>query len=406
MSNSKSDASDTYVPNKNRFTDYFVVSADCHVNEPPDVFSSRVEERFRDRIPKMQVDEKGRKWLIMEGARPSWIREAPRDAQVTLEEVKRSIKDSGARPELDRTKGALFQQHGGTGPDRYNDMDFDGIDAEIIFPNKGLAAFYSPDPALNVAMCSAWNDWAYETFSGSLRSFPAALVATTDIDAAVREVKKAADRHFHAVMVPPLIAKKGYNLPEFDPFWSVLNDTGLALCFHAGTGKDPRGATGAGGAVINYVVHAMNTVVQPIVEVCSSGIFDRYPRLRCGCVEAGVGWIPYTLQAMDMGYETFAFWATPKLKNRPSDYFRNNCFATFEIDPIGIELQKHIGTDNMLWGNDYPHIEGCWPNSDQVVEAWGAKVSGPDKAKYLGLNAARVFNIPVPAKFQQSVAAA
>src|ERR1700733_12232827 len=104
MSNARSDAGDTYVPNKNRFTDYFVVSADCHVNEPPDVFSSRVEERYRDRIPKMQVDEKGRKWLIMEGARPSWIREAPRDQQLSITQFKRRWETDGARPQLDRTK--------------------------------------------------------------------------------------------------------------------------------------------------------------------------------------------------------------------------------------------------------------------------------------------------------------
>jgi predicted TIM-barrel fold metal-dependent hydrolase len=402
---STSTSAAAYVPSKQRLTDYFVISADCHVNEPPDMFTARVEERFRDRVPKMKVDEKGRKWLIMEGARPSWIREAPRNEQVSLNDFKGRWETDGTRPQLDRTKGALFQQHGGTGPDRYRDMDYDGIDAEIVFPNKGLAAFYSPDPELNVAMCRAWNDWAHETFADSPRSFPAALIAPLDLAAAVKEAERAADRGFHAVMLPPLIREKGYNLAEFDPLWSILNDTGLPVCFHAGTGKDPRGATGDGGAVINYVVHAMNTVVQPLVEVCASGVFDRFPRLRCGTVEAGVGWIPYTLQAMDLGYEAFAFWATPKLKKKPSDYFRSNCFATFEVDPVGVELRRHLGAESLLWGNDYPHIEGCWPNSDLVVESWGPAVSQEEKTKMLGLNAARIFNIPIPAQFRRAAAA-
>jgi predicted TIM-barrel fold metal-dependent hydrolase len=389
-----------YVPDKQRMVGKFVISADCHVNEPFDVFTARVAERFRERVPTMKVDEKGRKWLIMEGARPSWIREAPRDQQVSIAQFKRRWETDGARPQLDRTKGAMFQQHGGTGPERYQDMDYDGVDAEIVFPNKGLAAFYSPDPELNVEMCRAWNDWAYETFSGNSRSFPSALIAPADVDAAVKEVGRAADRGFHSVMLPPLIRDKGYNLPEFNPLWDVLNQTGLAACFHAGTGKDPRGATGDGGAIINYVVHAMNTVVQPLVEVCASGVFDRYPRLRCGTVEAGVGWIPYTLQAMDQGYESFAFWVTPKLARRPSEYFRSNCFATFEVDPVGVELRRYVGADNLLWGNDYPHIEGCWPNSDLVVESWGESVSKSERAKMLGLNAARVFNIPVPEMYQ------
>lgn len=395
-----------YVPNKQRLQEYFVISSDCHVNEPPDVFSARVEERFRERIPTIKVDEKGRKWLIMEGARPSWIREAPRNEQVSLNEFKRRWETDGTRPQLDRTRGAMFQQHGGTGPERYQDMDYDGVDAEIVYPNKGLAAFYSPDPALNVALCRAWNDWAYETFHGSQRSFPAALIAPADIQAAIKEVERAAARGFHAVMLPPLIPGKGYNLPEFNPLWAALNETGLPVCFHAGTGKDPRGATGDGGAIINYVVHAMNTVVQPLVEVCASGVFDRYPRLRCGTIEAGVGWIPYTLQAMDLGYESFAFWVSPKLKCKPSEYFRSHCFATFEVDPVGVELRRYVGADNLLWGNDYPHIEGCWPNSDLVVESWGTEVSRTERAKMLGLNAAHIFNIPVPEQYRSKSAAA
>jgi predicted TIM-barrel fold metal-dependent hydrolase len=203
-----------------------------------------------------------------------------------------------------------------------------------------------------------------------------------------------------------LIRDKGYNLPEFNPLWAVLSETGLPVCFHAGTGKDPRGASGDGGAIINYVVHAMNTVVQPLVEVCASGVFDRYPRLRCGTVEAGVGWIPYTLQAMDQGYDSFAFWVSPKLQRKPSEYFRSNCFATFEVDPVGVELRRYVGADNLLWGNDYPHIEGCWPNSDLVVESWGSSVSQPERAKMVGLNAAHIFNIPVPEQYRARSAVA
>ena len=401
-----SDSSGAYRPKKNRWQDYFVVSSDCHVNEPPDVFTARVDARFRDRMPKMEVDEKGRKWLIMEGARPSWIREAPRNEQVSLNDFRRKWDSDGSRPQLDRTKGALFQQHGGTGPGRYEDMDYDGVDAEIIYPNKGLAAFYSPDPELNAVMCRAWNDWAYETFAGNPRSFPAALIPPADLKAAVSEAERAAERGFHAAMLPPLLREKGYNLPEFDPLWRVLEEARIPVCFHAGTGKDPRGATGNGGAVINYVVHAMNTVVQPLVEVCASGVFERFPHLTCGTVEAGVGWIPYTLQAMDLGYDTFAFWVTPKLAHKPSDYFRSNCFATFEVDPIGVELRRHLGADNLLWGNDYPHIEGCWPNSDLAVESWGSDVSPAEREKMLGLNAARVFNIPVPACYRKQAAVA
>ena len=56
----------------------------------------------------------------------------------------------------------MFQNQGGFTASRYRDMDYDGVDAEIIFPNKGLTNWQSPDPEMNVVMCRAWTDWAHE----------------------------------------------------------------------------------------------------------------------------------------------------------------------------------------------------------------------------------------------------
>ena len=67
------------------------------------------------------------------------------------------------------------------------------------------------------------------------------------------------------------------------------------------------------------------------------------------------------------------------------------------IDPVGIELLDRVGVDNLLWGNDYPHIEGSWPNSEKAIKTWSKDLTRDQTAKILGLNAARLFNIPVPA---------
>ena len=388
------------VANKSRLNEYFVVSADCHVNEPNDVYSKRVDAKFRDRVPHVKVDEKGRKWFVAEGLRPSRIREAPRDEQVSVDEFRKESDLSGQRRRLDKTKGAMFQQQGGYGPERYDDMDYDGIDAEIVFPNKGLTNWQSPDPELNVAMCRAWTDWAHETFGESKRSFPAACIAPADIPAAVKEVERVAKLGFHSVMMPPLVRGTGYNMPEFDPLWAALSEANLPICFHAGTGKDPRTASGDGGAIINYVVHAMNTVVEPVVQLCGSGVFDRFPKLQFSTIEAGAGWVPYTLWAMDFGAEAHAFWVSPKLKRKPSEYFREHGHASFETDPIGIENRKWTGIDTLLWGNDYPHIEGCWPHSEETIKSWSTGLTQEEMKKVLGLNSAKLFNIEVPEKYR------
>jgi predicted TIM-barrel fold metal-dependent hydrolase len=404
MDNAIKSAAPLKAPNrasaKEAIKDYFVVSADCHVNEPIDVWSARVDKRFHDRLPQMKVDEKGRMWFVAEGLRPSRVREAPRDESVPIEKFMENAAAAGAREQLDRSKGAMFQRQGGYGEDRYRDMDYDGIDAEIVFPNKGLTNWQSPDPELNVAMCRAWTDWAYETFGGHSRSFPAACIAPADIPTAVKEVERVAKLGFKFVMMPPLVKGTGYNMPEFDPLWAALSEAGLPVAFHAGTGKDPRTASGNGGAIINFVVHAMNTVLQPTVEMCASGVFDRFPKLKFTTIEAGAGWIPYALWAMDHGYNCHAFWVSPKLKYKPSEYFKMHGHASFETDPVGVELRHLVGIDSLMWGNDYPHIEGCWPNSEASIGAWGKGLTTQEIAKVIGLNAAKLFNIPVPEHYK------
>jgi predicted TIM-barrel fold metal-dependent hydrolase len=295
----------------------------------------------------------------------------------------------------------MFQNQGGFGAERYRDMDYDGVDVEIVFPNKGLTNWQSPDPELNVAMCRAWTDWAHETFGENSRSFPAACIAPADIPAAVKEVERVAGLGFKFVMMPPLVRETGYNMPEFDPLWDALSDAGLPITFHAGTGKDPRTATGNGGAIINYVVHAMNTVLEPTVQLCASGVFDRFPKLKFATIEAGAGWIPYALWAMDHGHEAHAFWVSPKLKYKPSEYFKMHGAASFQQDPVGIELRHWVGgVDNLLWGNDYPHLEGSWPHSEEAIAIWAKDLGPEDTAKVLGLNAAKLFDIEVPERFR------
>jgi predicted TIM-barrel fold metal-dependent hydrolase len=382
---------------KTALKDYFVVSADCHVNEPYDVWHARVDKKYHERLPRITTDDKGRKWFVAEGLRPSRIREAPRDESVEIN----SFVKQGERPQLDRTRGAMFQDQGGITADRYRDMDYDGIDCEIVFPNKGLTNWQSTDPELNTVMCAGWNRWAHDAFGGHDRSFPAACIAPGDVVSAVGEIRWAARNGFKSIMMPPLLRDgKGYNLPEFDPIWSACCDAGLPVMFHAGTGKDPRSATGNGGAIINYVVHAMNTVVQPTVELCASGVFDRFPELNFATIEAGAGWVPYTLHAMDFGNFAHAFWVMPKLKYKPSEYFHMHGHASFETDPIGVLLRDRMGLNSLLWGNDYPHIEGCWPHSEEQLDVWGKDLTREEKAKVLGLNSARLFNIEVPKQFQ------
>ena len=354
---------------------YFVVSADCHVLEPPDLWERRIEAKFRHRLPKVEIDAKGHKALVVEGARSLRIR----DFTLEGEDLERA---KGGRPDL---------------ASRMRDLARDGIDAEVIYPNRGLLMWASPDPAHQTAMCRVWNDWALEFFSPQKhRSAPVAAIAPKDVETAVKEVERVTKMGYRTVFLPVQVQDQPYNLPLYDPLWAAIQETGMPISFHVGTGKDPRTATGNGGAIINYVCHALSTAIEPVVQLCASGVCERFPKLRFGTIEAGIGWLAWTLWVMDEGYKKHHFWVAPKLPMLPSDYFRRQGFATFQDDPIGLETRKWVGIENLLWGDDYPHHEGTWPRSQEVIDRTMADLTEEERRKVLGLNAAKLYGFEVP----------
>jgi len=360
---------------------YFIVSSDCHVAEPPDLWQTRIDEQFRHRLPRVEVDENGVKWSVREGHRPVRIR----DLKLEGEDLERS-KAGSREPEI-----------------RWADHARDGIDAEIVYPNVGLMMWASPDAPMQTAMTRVWTDWVMEVFKNDLhRSAPAAAVAPLDVEAATAEVHRIAKMGFKHVMLPVQPGRDekgrlvGYNLPMFDPLWAALQDEGLVVSFHVGTGKDPRTAAGNGGAVINYVVHALSPAMEPIVQLCAGGVLERFPELRFVTVEAGIGWLAWTLWAEDEAYQKHHMWAEPKLKMLPSEYWRRQGYATFQDDPMGIETRKWFGADRIMWGNDYPHHEGTWPHSDEAINRTMGDLTHEERKMILGETAAKVYGFRIP----------
>ena len=360
---------------------YFMVSADCHANEPTDLWLTRIDKRYRERLPRYEERPDGLV-QVTEGFRPLSIRPVPLDGE-----------------DLERGKAGRDPE------DRIADHDRDGIDAEILFPNKGIQMWATPDGVFANAMCRCWNDWAWETFGPYReRIAPMACVATSDLDGAIAEIRRVAKLGFRGVNLPtkPIFGpgdadQENYNLPAFDPLWEVIQDVDLPVCFHIGTGKDPRGARGHGGAIINYAVHALTPAIEPIANLCTSGVLERFPRLRFGTVEAGIGWVPWSLVAMDEAYKKHHMWVRPKLKKLPSEFFREHGFASFQEDPAGLALaREHDLVDNFLWANDYPHHEGTWPHSAAAIERTMGGLAEEERVKILGLNAAKIFGFEVP----------
>ncbi|MQP68296.1 amidohydrolase family protein [Niveispirillum sp. SYP-B3756] len=368
---------------------YFIISIDAHMSPPPTLMRERIDKRFVDRLPRIE-NRDGRRWLIQEGAAPAPISE---------------IAVMG-EDELRTKAGAYLIHETRTMTDRLADLDRDGVDGELIFPNgAALLMFASSDPEFVMAQCRIWNDWAWETCRDfKARSKPIGALSTADIDLAVAEVKRLAKMGYDVIMLPnkpifgpPRYGDINYNLPVFDPLWAAIQDANLAIAFHVSTGQDPRTARGNGGAVINYCIHSIAPTLEPVVALCASGVIERFPGLRFATMEAGGGWLPWLLDRMDEGYRAHHMWVHPKLKALPSDYFRLAGAASVGEDRSAMLLCMEYGLENnLMFSNDYPHHEGCWPHSPETIERSFGPLDERARRKVLGLNAARMFKFDVP----------
>jgi predicted TIM-barrel fold metal-dependent hydrolase len=381
-------------PNK-----YFIVSVDNHLGPPPKLFYERIAPEYRDRLPR--VEKKGdRKFLVLEGRRPMLLL----DDELDGEDMVRAKAGSGNLTVLLGGGSSVLQ--------REIDQDLDGVDAELLFPNgPGLLMWGTDDPKFAQAQCRIWNDWAWEVCEPhKARCNPAAAIATGDLEGSIAEVKRVAKMGYRVLTLPckpiwgpPDSSHVNYNQPHFDPLWAAIQDADLAATFHVSSGSDPRVARGDGGSIINYAVHSMAPTIEPVVNICASGVLERFPKLRFATIEANAGWLPWLLDTMDEGARKHHMWVFPKLKALPSDYYRQNWGASFCDDRSAMLLVEHYKLeDNLMFANDYPHHEGSWPHSQQAIERMMGHLREDTRRKVLGLNAARFFRFDIPAKYGNS----
>ena len=365
---------------------FFMASADGHVQEPATLWHDRVAEEYHDRLPGIIMMKGGRQAQKTEGFR----------------------QPLAIHPVTFEGHDKLRNQSGRTPAERIADLALDGVDAEVMFPNKGLTMWATADADFSHVMCRAYNDWAWETFGDhNDRLAPMAAIAPGNLDNAIPEIQRCADLGFRGLSLPckprwgpPDHADPNYNLKEFDPLWAAISETGLPVTFHVSTGRDPRTSRSRGGAVINYAVHSLAPTMEPIANLCASGVAEAFPSLRFGSIEAGIGWVPWALQAMDEAYLKHHMFVRPKLDMLPSEYFKRQGFASFQEDPAGLDLARDHGLiDNFLWANDYPHHEGSWPYSAAAIERTMGHLTDEERAKILGLNSARVFGFPIPERY-------
>lgn len=303
---------------------------------------------------------------------------------------------------------------GGHDPEvRDKEMDADGISGEVIFADAdavtgqesppfgaGLAAGQIQDPKLAFAGARAHNRWLVEfCATNPVRRAGVALVPVThDIERGVAEVEWLADKPgVRGVMVPTMWhGFLPYNHDDYDPFWAACQDAGLVVHTHSGEAD----FDSYGGNMGIYVSEVPFWTHRILWHLLFSGKFDRFPGLRYAVVEAGSYWLGDLLWKADVNFGGGS--KMKKLSSRvkglisrlPSEYFGDNVFigaSTMSKEEI---RRRHVnGIDALMWGTDYPHPEGSWPNTVERLQSDFRDVSVEDTRQLLGLNAARCYEM-------------
>jgi predicted TIM-barrel fold metal-dependent hydrolase len=381
-----------------------VISADGHVDET-DAFWERVPAALRER------------------AGP-FYEESPEGAFYTVlgQKALQPFEVFTGRTDEDRQREFRTDPSGGTDlPLRRANQAADGVDAEVVFPNDLLEMGSLHDPEMNFTLARIYNDWVLELFAPEPQRFlPVGLVPTDTIEGAVAEAERCLAAGFRSLMVPCANAWLPYDLPVYEPFWSLIEEAGVPLNFHVFTGNvsfsadfatvdrmtpeqfSERRAAAAEHTPEHRVERLSTSVLgmaagmSPVVHLIGSGALERHPDLRFVITEAEAGWLAWILHAMDSMQDRRRL-GLEKLPMKASAYFRRQGAVTFSDDPVAVRNIELTGTDCLMWGNDYPHDEGTYPGSEKFRAEIRARVN-PDQAHAIFAgNAARVYGFDLEA---------
>ena len=368
---------------------YRVISSDNHVIEPVDLWISRAESKFKDRAPHVEYLEDGDFWCCDGRKVTAAIASAHLGARFKEPEKMSSMK----RRKDVRPGGYLPEEH-------VKDLDMDGQDVSIVYPTAGFLLYSVPDSELLTSNCRSYNDWVGE-FCGAFpkRLKGIAMLNVDDAQIGVKELERCAKTGFVGALIAVYpLEGRFYEKPEYEPLWAAAEDLGMPISMHIASNRPSPGQEfgNPDNARPAFITNVDHWVRMSLTDIIFSGVFERHPKLQVGSVEHELSWVPHFLDRMNYTYsQRTNMVARSNFRDGvlPSDFFHSNCFVGFQEDALGIRLRDIIGVDNLQWGSDYPHTESTFPRSRQILEHILADCSEEERAKIVGGNAARVYNL-------------
>jgi predicted TIM-barrel fold metal-dependent hydrolase len=287
----------------------------------------------------------------------------------------------GAHHRIDRMAETGLYEDGKKGIRRVSDphlrlkeMERDGVDAEVIFGPLALL-LQMKDPAVMRETLRIYNDWMAKDFGAHYpdRQLGLACVPLDDIDYAVKEIHRVAKLGLPGIDLPHTPNMVPLWHPQWEPVWQAIAEVDLPMHFHTFPivgNFPPMGDEHRPARLFTIVSTFQVYLFSVLAGIISSGALERYPNLRVAFGESGIGWLPYAFDRMDFEWDDqFKFGAMgQRLKMKPSDYARRQCRFSFQYEKIGSKLVDLIGIETLMWGSDFPHGDGVWPDSGDAIE--------------------------------------
>lgn len=342
-----------------------LISTDDHNLEALNLWEDRLPAKFQDRAPKFYRDETGALKFEAEGRAliPPGI-----DEEI-----------SGGLPGFTDIDAKLAA------------MDKEGIEISFLFHGMVQGLNGLQDKELYWACIDVYNEWLAEyTKDHRDRLVPIAILPTfLKPEASHDYIQKLKDLGYKALQMPSFPRGVRYNSMTMEPLWSAIEESGIPLQFHVGAYPEFSG-TGAIGANIARNLCPYRGLLG---QLTFAGIFDRHPELNVVFTEGGAAWVAQALMDMDYIVKSYSMSLKPKLGMMPSEYWYRQCYVSFIIDPIAMRLVDVIGEDNMMWGSDYPHAEGTWGDTSEMLRGMWEAIGPVAGEKLLGGNAIRLWNL-------------
>jgi predicted TIM-barrel fold metal-dependent hydrolase len=389
-----------------------VFDADNHLYETRDALTKYLPDAYRGAID--FVDVHGRTKIVVRGQisdyipNPTFDRVGRPGAQE--EYFKHGNPDGKSQREI-IGRGIDCPPAFREAPARLQLLDEQGIDYAIMLPTLAslIEERMRDDPDLCAAAIHALNTWMLDAwpYCYENRIFSTPIITPGLLDNAISELEWLVEHGTKIVLMRPAPAwgyqgPRSFALPEFDPFWDLVEQTGTLVVLHASDTGYVRYSNEWEGARTEALAFAQPSpfnaalagdhrdIKDAVTSLICHGTLQRHPRVRVALIENGAGWVPGLLQHLDHTWAQMP----QAFPERPSETFNRHFWMHpfHEEDPR--QLIDLLGAEHVIFGSDYPHVEGL---SDPA--SWAEELEGlPEDTvrKVMGGNMIDLLGIKVP----------